>query len=281
MLIPRYWTKLEGTTTGLEGKPYLMQVWGCSAESRDDATSDAHRRLEAWTRRIHEGAMGDAGYGYRRSLVKEPIVEEIAGAAGDTVAFVSRNHYGCLVLNTAAALFIDVDVPPDTLTRRVWSLLRGSSSSPEAKSLAAIRSAFAAYPREGFRVYRTAAGYRVLGISRAYEPTDDATQVMMRAVGTDRAFLALCRAQKCFRARLTPKPWRIGVDRPAFTFPSEDPGDAAAVAKYVAAYEPACADWATCRFVEQIGPSSVHADIRPILQVHDAATRAMSDRRLA
>lgn len=281
MLIPRYWTRLEGATTGLKGKPYLMQVWGCSAESREDAAADAHRRLEAWTRRIHEGAMGDAGYGYRRSLVREPIVEEIAGAAGDTVAFVSRNHYGCLVLNTAKALFIDVDVPPDTLTGRVWSMLRGSSSSQEAKWLEAIRAALAAYPGEGFRIYRTAAGYRVLGISRGYEPTVDGTQVLMRAVGTDRAFLALCRAQKCFRARLTPKPWRIGVDRPAFTFPSEDPADAAAVAEWVATYEPACAGWATCRFVEQIGLSTVHADIRPILQAHDAATGATSDRKLA
>jgi hypothetical protein len=281
MLIPRYWAKLEGTTTGLEGKPYLMQVWGCSAESREDATADAHRRLEAWTRRIHEGGMGDAGYGYRRTLVREPIVKEIAGADGETVGFVSRNHYGCLVLNAAGALFIDVDVPPDTIARRVWSLVRGSSNSPEAKSLAAIRAALAAYPIDGFRIYRTAAGYRVLGISRVYEPTDNATQVLMRAVGTDRAFLALCRAQKCFRARLTPKPWRIGVDRPAFTFPSDDPGDAAAVAEWVATYEPACSDWATCRFVEQVGSSSVHADVRPILQAHDAATCATSDRRLA
>lgn len=281
MLIPRYWKKLEETTTGPGGKAYLMSVWGCSAESREDAAVDAHRRLEAWSRRIREGGMGDDGYGYRRSHVREPIVEEITDDDGSTIAFVSRNHYGCLVLNTAGALFIDVDVPPDTLLRRVWSILRGSSDSPDFKVLSEIRTALAAYPLEGFRIYRTAAGYRVLGVSRTYEPSAEATREMMRAVGADRAFIALCRAQKCFRARLTPKPWRIGVERPNFTYPSEDPADAAAVEKWLATYDPASAAWATCRFVEQVGTRPVHADIRRILEVHDAATGETSDRTLA
>lgn len=281
MLIPRYWKRLEEKTTGPGGKEFLLSVWGCSADSREDAETDARRRLDAWKRRIHDGAAGDQGYGYRRNVLREPILEEIAGTDGETVAFVSRNNYGCLVLSTSGALFIDVDVPEDTVGRRVLSLFGGSKASPEEKALATIRTALAARPLEGFRIYRTAAGFRLLGVTRTYEPDSTATQELMNSTGADKAFRILCRVQKSFRARLTPKPWRIGVGRPSFSFPSDDPGADAAVRKWTAKYEPAAAAWATCRFVEHVGPTSVHTDIREVLDRHDAATGATSGRRLA
>ncbi|HEU4323820.1 MAG TPA: hypothetical protein VFS21_11790, partial [Roseiflexaceae bacterium] len=91
----------------------------------------------------------------------------------------------------------------------------------------------------------------------------------------------LCQVQKSFRARLTPKPWRIGMENPPARFPYEDAGEEAAMRAWESRYEAASQGRATCRFVEEMGSGTEHPDITPLRSMHDERTRATSSLPLA
>ena len=50
------------------------------------------------------------GY-YPNRPFREQIIRELKDAAGQTSAVITRNAYGCLVLNTARMMFVDIDLP--------------------------------------------------------------------------------------------------------------------------------------------------------------------------
>lgn len=88
---------------------------------------------------------------------------------------------------------------------------RGSSRFDTAK--ARIERFAAANPSWLLRVYRTPNGFRVLAMHQTFHPDQEASYEFMSAIGSDKLYMRMCRNQKCFRARVSPKPWRIGVDR--------------------------------------------------------------------
>ena len=51
-------------------------------------------------------------YEYPSRPMREPILREIRDTAGGIAAFITRNSYGCDILNTARVMFIDVDAEP-------------------------------------------------------------------------------------------------------------------------------------------------------------------------
>ena len=131
------------------------------------------------------------------------------------------------------------------------------------------------------RVYRTYAGLRYLVTHAPFSPTDGEVQAVMQAVGTDPQYIRLCQVQKSFRARLTPKPWRIGVSNPPARFPFEDAGEERAMHEWEVRYDAASAGRATCRFMEEIGGGTEHPDVAPIRALHDEHTKAASGLPLA
>lgn len=281
MLIPRFWAQAEQTVASPDGFDYQLRSWGCSAASEAEARADAQRRLQALVARIREGHHPDHLYPYGVSLLREALLHELPGPRGEPAAIVTRNRYGSLVLNTSGAMFLDVDLPRDTLLRRIIGLLRGSSASLEERVLQRLRDVLAGSGRGGFRIYRTAAGFRALATSRLFEPGSSDSEGLMYAARVDRAFITLCRVQRSFRARLTPKPWRIALPLPKFAFPFENPDAEFAFTAWLRDYDAASAGYATCRFLEQVGPTAMHPEIQPIQELHDLATRATSDLPLA
>ncbi len=103
----------------------------------------------------------------------------------------------------------------------------------------------------------------------------------MRAVDADPAFIQLCHVQDSFRARLTPKPWRMGTKPPPGQFPREQASEQSDFAHWLEQYDRASAAKATCRFVEAIGPGTVDEAIAPIVRLHDDRTKATSGLPLA
>jgi hypothetical protein len=202
------------------------------------------------------------------------------GDAGALDAVITRNSYGCLVLYAAHALFVDIDLRAPTFTEWLAGLL-GKRRDPAGERLASLRAALQAMPSASFRIYRTAAGFRVLATSPAFEPGSSAAAALLQATGADPAFVQLCRLQHSFRARLTPKPWRVGLAAPPGSFPRDHPDDRAAFAAWLGEYQRTAAAWATCQFVETIGSGVVDRSISPILRLHDDFTRAQSQLPLA
>lgn len=154
-------------------------------------------------------------------------------------------------------------------------------ADPQSAALGRLRQWVASHPEWRVRVYRTHSGLRYLVTHAPFAPTDPDAQAAMQALGADPQYVTLCAVQKSFRARLTPKPWRIGMDNPPVTFPYESPMEEGAMRQWEAAYDRASQGRATAQFVEELGGGSEHPDITPLRALHDEQTRATSGLPLA
>jgi hypothetical protein len=247
-------------------------VWGWSSRDRTEAQAVGRRRLDELLARVRTGlGLPERGYAYGSRPLREEIIQELL-RDGEPSVLVTRNRYGALVLNAAHTLFLDVDEPPKTVGSRLKRLF-GRPRAPANGILASLRSVLA-QGRQSYRVYRTAAGYRVLGTDAEHYPDSTETARLMEATGTDTSFINLCRAQRSFRARLTPKPWRCSLPLPPGMYPREAPDLQDRFATWLTEYERTCSAHATCQFLEWIGDEYVHDRIAPVLELHDRVTRA-------
>lgn len=203
MHIPSTWVRATGKHPSLPGAPVTVWGWGDDASG---ARTEADGKLKRLLERLRNGEPFPDKYAYGERPLREETLHVIPGAdAAEPAAMLTRNAYGAQVLNTACMLFLDIDVPALSLGDRLRRLFGGKT-----RAQAMLERAREQLRAQGatFRLYETARGYRVMAIDREYDPAGTDTQRLMVATGTDPAFAQLCRAQKSFRARLTPKPWR-------------------------------------------------------------------------
>src|SRR6266545_1040788 len=211
--IPRFWEKQVGPAEHPDGHRLELTTWGWSQKSVADARAKAGELLQLLRARLQAGtAPGRYAYGSRP--VREEILRELPGATDGLAAVVTRNVYGCEVLNTAQAMFVDVDLPRPKPAWSLGRLLGRRALDPVEERINELRRILEADAWSAARVYRTAAGLRLLITDRLFEPASAEAERLMTSFGADPAFVLLCRVQKSFRARLTPKPWRCGAGRP-------------------------------------------------------------------
>ncbi|RYF68154.1 MAG: hypothetical protein EOO22_18220, partial [Comamonadaceae bacterium] len=92
---------------------------------------------------------------------------------------------------------------------------RGESDgnpAPEKRAAKRIGFFLQQHPEWHLRVYRTPAGFRLLAMHDVFAPRDPAVVDAFKQLGVDDVYGRMCVNQNCFRARLTAKPWRIGID---------------------------------------------------------------------
>lgn len=133
-------------------------------------------------------------------------------------------------------------------------------------------------------VYRTPAGARLLPLHAAFDAGEGATYEFMDFVRADPLYQRMCRLQKCFRARVSPKPWRAGVRdhfKAGGTWPVRDPGKLAHRAEWVRRYEQAARGYASCLLVDVLGGGREDPRIASIRRIHDDLCGALSQRPLA
>lgn len=164
--------------------------------------------------------------------------------------------------------------------RRIVELRGG----PEQISLDRIRRYSAAHPEAHLRLYRTPAGLRVLAMHRTFDPRGAEVSECFAVLGADPIYARMCLHQNCFRARVSPKPWRIGIGRHIRPRPGTWPVKAqyqAARAEWIEAYERAAQGFASCRYVDSLGPRSDTAATRQVQTLHDDLCRATSELPIA
>jgi len=269
MHIPRYWARSDA--------PVPASSWRWSDISVEDALRRANEQAQKIAKIFASGSVPDQ-YAYGDRPIREEVVRRVTGGDGTELAIVTRNLYGALVLNAAGAMFIDIDLPSPKGWRSLFR--RGSDGDAERASLERVKK-WAEHQRVGIHVYRTAAGLRGLVTSRTYEPTTEATIESLRHLGSDPLYIRLCAAQQCFRARLTPKPWRCGSPCPPSRYPWQSPEAEMRFRAWEAQYEAKTSPYAVCRLVAQIGPKDVHPAIHPIIELHDQHSCSDSKNRLA
>ncbi len=197
----------------------------------------------------------------------------LALAAGSVAAGACAGSWR-LGAGLAVASFL-LAAPAAALVRRASLALQGGAMSRAKRRLSKfLRSR----PEWSVRLYRTPAGLRLLVTHRAYSPADKEALDFFRAVGTDPVYVRMCRNQQCFRARLTAKPWRIGIashmrPRPG-TWPVA-PERLAVRAAWVSAYEARARAFASCRFIGSVGTGYISLRLQPVVALHDSASRAL------
>ena len=136
------------------------------------------------------------------------------------------------------------------------------------------------HPDWHLRLYRTPAGLRALAMHRTFAPGETAVADCFHALGADTVYARMCRNQNCFRARVSAKPWRIGIaehlrPRPGVwpVAPERLPEREA----WVTRYEAAAARHAACEFVGAVGATGrTTFETQALCEVHDRLCRAES-----
>lgn len=276
-----------------------IAMWGWSDDSEMAAAMHARSRVDAVAARGGPRTGGERwDEYYPASPVREPVlvaydgdgVEVSTELEPDSVrAFVTRTRYGAIVLNTDAVVIVDVDLPPPAPRGVVATIARWLSPAPtapaepavdEASVLARARALAAHRPGVGVRTYRTRAGFRLLVTGTGLAPTDPGTAALLAELGSDPLYARLCSVQRSFRARLTPKPWRIAVPAATAGWPQRDAETARGHAAWIARYEQASAGWAVCALVDATGPQPAGVEAG-VVALHDAWTLPESGLPLA
>lgn len=279
MNFPVYWARHDFTARDHTGRPVTRTALGWSAVSQAEADAHAMERARRAASRAASGELAEQ-YEYGQVPVRELIVGSLSDSEGQTFAVVTRNRYGAAVLNTDRVLFVDIDRPYVEVREPGWlGVLRRAlgirkfAMEPEEPTLQRVLDWHRAHPGTSMRIYRTCAGLRLLFTDRQYDPTDLATLELLESLGSDRLYILLTKNQQTFRARLSPKPWRCGVERPrtagAFL---NDPDWPKELAGWVERYEQVARDYATCQFVQSLGSETDDEVIEQIIAYHDHET---------
>ena len=131
------------------------------------------------------------------------------------------------------------------------------------------------------RIYRTFGGLRCLVTNRTFDPTQEGIREILQNLKCDPMYIKLCQNQECFRARLTPKPWQCGADKPPSRYPWDNSEDELKYRRWEERYKRAASRYAVCKLVKQIGYRKIHPDVSLILSVHDGISCSENNLKLA
>lgn len=284
MKIPLFWAK--GTFEDGEGRNFSSWRW--SEISIEDALKKAITAAKSVAECLSKGETPEHRY-YGERPLREEVLKELKDGNGQTCAFITRNCYGCEVLNTASVMFVDVDLKPISafqmisygIRRLFYSRTKHPIAERESEALAKLKAMTDSDKKCGVRIYRTYAGLRYMMTHALIEPKAESTVKVMEFLGADTLYMKLCAAQESFRARLTPKPWRCGINGIAIKFPRETKTDEGKFREWQKRYENVHRNYSTCRFIAHMGSPEIHPEIQQILQLHDNAARVATDLALA
>lgn len=252
----------------------LVKAWGWSDQSEAEAGRNAESRLVRILNFLREGKDALDRYGYGSDgVLREPLVEEGSLSDGSRYA-INRNAYGAFVLNAERVVFVDVDVSTRvSLVERLKGLF-GRGVDP-AEVFAAREQEIRDWQRENSRYsiacYRTFAGFRLVIRNFLAGPENDEVRRILRELCNDVNYRKLCERQACFRARLTPKPYRTGTRMPPAKFPFEKNGDAEKFAAWSEGYLNAAKGYSVCRTPIIMGDAEPSPVVQELLAIHDKA----------
>ncbi len=163
-----------------------------------------------------------------------------------------------------------------TFLHQMAITLRGG---PEGAIRARVSRFLRSRPDWNVRLYRTPGGFRLLAMHRLFATDDPDLTKYFKEMGADPIYATMCLRQQCFRARVSAKPWRIGIkghiqpDHGGWPFAL---GWEAPRAAWVAHYENTAQNFAACRYTETLGTGITHPDAQRLQIWHDALCRAES-----
>jgi hypothetical protein len=204
---------------------------------------------------------------------KTAIVTFVVLALAATVTGLALRSWG----TTFGLLFASLlaAAPLANLAVRIAVAVRGGAERIARARLVNFLSRNASW---SVRLYRTPAGYRLLATHQPFEADSPIAQKFFAAVSADPIYVRMCTNQRCFRARLTAKPWRIGIAthmRPRPGIWPVRPEHLAVRNEWLSKYESLAASYSACRYIESLGSGVVHESIKAVVELHDEKSGAL------
>lgn len=282
MLIAKFWQKSAPVKVFRDQEEVETFCWGWSDIGNNEAKSMAEQRAHSLKgKQVHHAKMYDYGEAPLREFVVKQ--ENFNNELGDYL--ITVNSYGSVVLNASNIMFVDVDLAEENSGGFFKNLFGKSKPNPRAEAekqqIDWLNGFLVVNPSLGFRIYRTHSGLRYLETSQAHDPTSDQTKQILTKLNSDPKYRILTNKQKCFRARLTPKPWRIDLSKPPVQFPFDTKEAQDKYTKWQQKYETTIVNYGTCLLLGQIGAKTVPNEIAKIIEIHDTATKVTSGLPLA
>jgi hypothetical protein len=288
MNIPPFWTRETYSGVDQKGRSRNFTANGWSFHSLEEARQQAAQRARKIFDLITKGQKPETYEDYLDRPIQEEIIETIHHEK-EQVGLITRNRYGALVLNTACVLIVDVDFPqlsPDSLWEGiVWlfvpSKKHRDQTALELQTLNRIEQWATNNPTRHFRLYQTRMGLRIIFTDMLYEPQSEITLMILDQLESDPLYKKLTSKQECFRARLTPKPWRCNCSRPPKRYPWNNEIEEAEYRKWEHKYTQAVSGYKTCEFLNYFGAKTKNEVIQKIVNIHDEWTCNGSSQPLA
>ncbi|PUA27854.1 MAG: hypothetical protein B0W54_15110 [Cellvibrio sp. 79] len=320
MIVPEFWAEAKKTGK-INGRTITIKRFGWSDTDQQSAQLLADERVELALADLRAGKKINPREIKRAYNGADgvPIREEIISREGDAV--ITRNAYGARCLNVPDVLFGDIDVETGLsikfhlsifFTLLVTALviiffrnghlssllllaltpiicfivnkIRSLFSLSEKNALTKIENFAKKNPAWNLQIYKTPMGFRILVLHKTFQARSEEVTDFFNALGVDRLYQRMCFNQNCFRARISAKPWRIGIKEHLRPRPGIWPVSADKLPvreAWVNAYEETAKDFAACRFLHQSGSTDVDPKAQIIKQLHDHHCRADTQLPLA
>jgi hypothetical protein len=295
MQLYTYWARASLDCVRADGRPYHLIAYAGS----DDSPAGAQAAAQALLQRRQARLLADEDLGHYPTgglPLREQVAQRIYDSRGELLAAITRNRYGSLVLNAPRMMFLDVDdedlrlplppapappAPAEPFSLGRW-VRRVFFSAPvpapglvplDPREQMHLRLAawLQLHPEWIFRLYRTRLGYRLLVMHQLLAPDSPEARAVFAAMRTDEIYVRLCQTQGCYRARLTPKPWRIGWHRPLRAFPFDTPEEVHFQKEWEREYNQRSQSFSVCEWAGEFGTGITCPEARQLAELHDAA----------
>ncbi|MDD3146780.1 MAG: hypothetical protein PHD82_05715 [Candidatus Riflebacteria bacterium] len=250
----RYWATREFDLV-IDGESTRIS---CTAGS-NESVSEAEERCAEKAVRVQQIVDHQIK---RESSYERPIREEILEEIDDDNV-ITRNYYGAQILNTSALSIFDID----TYQKTFWEKLTFKKIDNKTAIIGLLRQLYEqrVLPGTTWRIYETTKGIRLIVTGQYIDPESPVFSQFCRQINADNLYATLCRHQKCYRARLTPKPFRMKIKGIKYRCPIPK-GEESAYREWVATYERESCNYSVCRLVETLG--NLTSD-NQIVELHD------------
>ena len=260
----RYWIEAKHRINIFD-RPEEINLLVGSNVSREDAQQEAVLRAKRIEERIASGAPRDEYEAGIREYVAEVI---------DDSNVVTVCRYGAKILNTNQYSVLDLDDYPVG----IWDMFKSVRKlSKKERIIYKFEESIRRFPQLGtdFRIYETAKGVRIIG-GKYIDPADPGNRRLLRKLNVDRLYLVLSSKQQCYRARLTPKPYRMRIKTIRVRTPLLCETDA--YRSWAQMYEEASQAYSVVRLIKTVGRDFSHDRA---IKFHDAQCNAHKGLKLA
>lgn len=233
--------------------------------SKDDALKKATEQAKVIEDRISSGQPANE----YESPIKEHVERIIDDANIITVC-----RYGAKILNTSQYTVLDLDDYPINFLDIFKPLHK---LSKKERIIYKFEERLKKHPELGsdFRIYETTKGIRIIG-KKYLNPEGNLHSTLMRKFYVDWLYIILSEKQKCYRARISPKPFRMKMK----TIKIRSPLDCETMeyAQWEKEYTSTSKRYSVVRLVKTLGKDFSK---ERVIQLHDDACNCHKGLRLA